>query len=161
MNCFNIVINVILALGAIGTVGTFIVSLLQINKQNKKLNELEEKQLDARYRPDLRIVSYYGKVTEQIRLSITLKNQGENLKLLEFECEKDYLDKGNEHLPMDLDKDDIIAIMLKEGLKEIPNDFRMKIKVQDKIGRSFWVPLTNTSKGPIIVFDEILEILKR
>ncbi len=160
MNCFNIVINIILALGAIGTVGTFIVSLRQLNKQNQRLNELEEKQLDAKYRPDLRIVSYHGKVTGLIRLSITLKNHGEYLKLLEFQCDKDYLDKGNEHLPMDLDKDDIKAIILKEGLTAIPVDFQMKIKVQDKIGRLFWVPLTETSKGPIINFNEISEIQK-
>lgn len=145
MTTFKCIIDCILALGAIGTVGTFIISILQLKNQNKRIESLEQMQVDAKYRPDIRIEGWKNN-TNSSPLNILIKNHGENVYIMDFDSKSDYLDIENKHVPCNFDSNDSRYIYLNPSLSVFPENFQMEIILNDKLSRKYSIRIFMNNK---------------
>lgn len=151
LSCFNVIIDVCLAFGALCTAGAFFVSICTNRKQDRRIDSLEY----AKYKPDLRINQWSGKVTGDFQLNFSIVNHGEDVTLLEFVCSEGYLDEHNKHLPSCLDQGKDRIVYLSRDYMVFPQDFQMKMLVRDKLGRKYWIPIKTERGNPYIDYEGI------
>lgn len=125
-------------MGALAT-GVFIATLIQNKKQNIRIASLEEKQIDAKYRPNLFVSSYFDNVAGDNSVSFTLENNGEDVEIIVFNCS--FIDKRNICLPIVIEKGKEYVFALKPGATCFPEAFAMELTVQDKLKRLYLVPI--------------------
>ena len=159
LSSFEKTIDIILAVGSVGTVGTLIATIVQNHKQNRRIVSLEERQIDVQYRPDLLVISFSGHVTGQERVNLVIENNGEDVEIVEINCP--YFDNQTIVLPELLKKGGERVFCLKSGAIYFPQDCTMKMKVRDKLGRLYWVPIKMRQTGPCVDTLGIEEIKQK
>jgi hypothetical protein len=132
----------------------FFVSICTNRKQDRRIDSLEY----AKYKPDLRINSWSGRVTGSFQLTFSIVNRGEDVTLLEFVCTKGYLDEQNKDLPYYHDHGKERMVYLSRDYVVFPQEFEMKMLVRDKLGRKFWIPIKTDGNKPYIYNDGIVEV---
>ena len=159
MEWYEIVIDSSMALGALATVGTLIATIIQNSKQNRRIASLEERQIDFRFRPDLLVRSFTEHASGQKEETLVIENEGEDVQIVEIDCPN--FDQQTIVLPEILKKGGERTFFLKFDEKPFPNNFEMKIKVRDKLGRLYSVPIRMRKTGPFVDAIGIEELKKK
>lgn len=160
---FDITINVCVALGGLGTVGTLIYMILSSKNQAKQVKEVQEIQsiqLDALYKPDIRIIAWTESlINEKSHPYIRIANNGENLIINDIkELSESVLNKEGIRgwFPLNFDKSIELSIPLNDVVLNIrPGDLFYMI-VTNKLNQQYSVAISKSDN--IIKITKIVKI---
>ena len=131
-------------LGGIGTFGTFVKLICDSKNKTKQLQaiqNIESRQLDIIYTPDIRIDSY-GAMPNQ-NPTINVLNNGENLmiqSIVDYDSNVQVVNMegfGNNWFPRTFDKGNVIKIPILQQTNELPRNSKFAIMVTNKLQQQY------------------------
>ena len=149
---FDITINVCVALGGLGTVGTLIYMILGSRNQAKQVKEVQEiqsMQLDALYKPDVRIIAWTENlINDNMHPNIRIVNNGENLIINEVrELSESVLNKEGirRWFPLNFDKSIELSIPLNDVALNIRSGDLFYMIVTNKLDQKYHIVISKTN----------------
>ena len=133
---FEYLVDSIMAIGALATAGSFVLMFCHNKKQDKRIENLEQQEIDAKYRPNIRI-DRFG--TTNGLSSVTIVNYGEDVVLKSISSPKEgFLNSDGiaTWFPHYFDKGTSIVIPLISPINE-GADGELQLTMEDRLQRNF------------------------
>lgn len=149
MNCFDIIVDVCVALGGLGTVGTLVYMIYNAKtqaKQVKRVQEVQALQLDVLYKPDVRIVAWIDSLSNaSLYPFIRIENNGENLIINDIEdLSKTVLNKEGMQgwFPLNFDKSREVSIPINDVVFNLNSGELFYMVVTNKLDQQYHIVIS-------------------
>lgn len=145
MTCIDFIFNFCESIGALATATTAFLMIRANKRLDSRIKNLEDMQIDALYRPNLRVNSYG---TTGKGLSVTIVNLGEDIVIERFESiPAEWIDNESTKrwtpLPVYKNSDPVVIPLF--GKMEMFKEGTIILTATDKLNRRFLVSLSSVN----------------
>ncbi|MBQ9254382.1 MAG: hypothetical protein IJ180_06380 [Bacteroidales bacterium] len=153
-------VDLCVSLGGLGTLGTFIYMIKDSKNKSKQLysvQRIESMQMNALYKPDIRISHKRTPVNSHSPSEIILSNYGETIEIVKYKDISNHLDTKSLNewpFPLHIDKNKDVRIPLSHEIGEIPDNIHFELIIKNKLSVLYSAVVYKENGRPLITIKE-------
>lgn len=155
----SFIVDLCVSVGGIATAGSFIYLICDSKNKAKQLQSvqmIEFRQLNALYKPDIRISHKRTPANSPSPSEIILSNYGENIRILSYNDISNHLDKNSLNswnYPLYFNKTKDIRIPLSHDVGDIPDNISFELSIENNLDVLYTAKIFK-DKGNLVISIE-------
>lgn len=156
----SFIVDLCVSVGGIATAGSFIYLICDSQNKAKQLQSvqrIEFMQMNAFYKPDIRISHKRTPANSPRPSEIILSNYGENIKIVKYNDISNHLDKNSLNswnFPLYFNKSRDIRIPLAHAVGEIPDNISFELSIKNKLDVLYSAKIYKDKRNLVISIEQ-------